>query len=88
MCEDAYQNGMWASYRPGKMVVSKITLDNDPSHHRGVPDEILAEVDIVIESLYEYLCACEALFRNVDASQKFQAIQKKAQTDPTWWKQE
>jgi hypothetical protein len=75
---EAYKKKLWASYRNGKVIIS----EGFDSGERGVPkpDAILAQVTKKIQSLHQFFCVCEALFRQVDADRKYEAVQKMVHT--------
>lgn len=76
MCSKAYKDGLWASYRRDKVVVSKKKDSRESPQERGIPKVVLAEKNIKIESLHEMFCVFESLFLQIDTDQKYQAIRK------------
>jgi hypothetical protein len=82
-CTKAYKKGLWASYRRGKVIVSKKKSEREiPISERGIPNEVLAQVAVEIDSLNQFFCVCETLFRRIDADRIFASIKATSVTAP------
>ena len=74
MCGKAIQNGLWASYRRGKVIVSEKKVTRESPEERGIPLTVLAEKVVQVDSLHQFFCICESLFLQVDASRRYESL--------------
>ena len=81
-CATTNQKGLWACYRPGKVIVSKIKVGLENSSERTIPTTIMAQEEAHIYDLCDFLCVCESLFQRIEATEKFELLRKSVMVYP------